>query len=106
MRSFVILLGLVLACCAGDNKREQQTADAAYAQCVRAAARTLAVSSTEAADLVAEAAARSCPGQLKVIENSRALPLGAVGAANFAQDLARDMAKTVEPEVMQARQGR
>jgi GTP cyclohydrolase FolE2 len=107
MRSFVILLGLMLACCAGDNKREQQTADAAYAQCARAAARTLALSSTEAADLVAEAAARSCPGQLKMIENSRVLPLGsAYAAASFAEDVVRDMAKTVEADVVQARQTR
>ena len=100
-------MGLMLAGCAGDNKREQQTADAAYTQCVRAAARTLALSSSGPADQVAVAAARSCPGQLKAVEDSRVLPLGgAYAAANYADSVVQDMAKTVEPDVVQARQGR
>jgi hypothetical protein len=104
---WIFVLGFGVACCAADNKREQQTADTAYTQCVHTAARTLALRSNEPADQVAAAAARSCPGELKAIENSRVLPLGgAYEAANYADGVARDMANTVEPDVVQARQGR
>src|SRR5215467_6352704 len=87
------LVGFTLAACAAENMRYQEAADAAYIQCVRASARTLALRSNETADLVAAAAARSCPRELKAVEGSRALPLGAFEAAKFAEGLERDMAK-------------
>jgi hypothetical protein len=100
----LVLAPATLACCAAENTEFQQKADAAYTQCVRAAARNLAVRSNEPADQVAAAAAKSCPGELKAVENSRVLPLGgAYEAAGYAQNVVQDMAKQLEPEVVQAR---
>ena len=63
MRSnkFASFVGFMLAGCAAENMRYQEAADTAYTQCVRASARTLALRSNETADLVAAAAAKSCP---------------------------------------------
>ena len=106
MRSnmFARLVGFMLAGCAAENMRYQEAADAAYAQCVRASARTLALRSNDAADLVAAAAARSCRRELKAVEDSRALPLGAFEAAKFAAGVEQDMAAQLVAEVAEARQ--
>ena len=108
MRSsmFASFVGFVLAGCAAENMRYQEAADAAYTQCVRASARTLALRSNETADLVAAAAAKSCPRELKAIADSRALPLGAFEAAKFAEGVERDMAAQLVAEVVEARQAR
>ena len=100
------LVGFVLAGCAAENKRYQEAADAAYLQCVRAAARTLALRSNDTADLVAAAAAKSCPRERKAVEDSRALPLGAFEAAKFAEGVERDIAAQLVAEVVEARQAR
>jgi hypothetical protein len=108
MRSnkFASFVGFMLAGCAAENMRYQEAADTAYAQCVRASARTLALRSNDAADLVAAAAARSCRRELKAVEDSRALPLGAFEAAKFAEGVERDMAAQLVAEVVEARQAR
>ena len=102
---FVTLLGFTLAgCTTQENMRFQGTADKAYLQCVQGAARTLALSSTEAADAVAAAAARSCPGQLKAVEDSRAIPLGAFEASKFAENIEHDVVPQLVAEVAEAQQ--
>ena len=103
---FAVFVGFMLAGCAAENMRYQEAADAAYAQCVRASARTLALRSNDPADLVAAAAARSCRRELKAVEDSRALPLGAFEAAKFAEGVERDMAAQLVAEVAEARQAR
>ena len=97
---------MMLAGCAAENMRYQEAADTAYTQCVRASARTLALRSNETAELVAAAAAKSCPRELKAIADSRALPLGAFEAAKFAEGVERDMANQLVAEVVEARQAR
>ena len=96
----------MLAGCAAENMRYQEAADTAYTQCVRASASTLALRSNETADLVAAAAAKSCPRELKAVADSRALPLGAFEAAKFAEGVERDMANQLVAEVVEARQAR
>ena len=96
----------MLAGCAAENMRYQEAADTAYTKCVRASARALALRSNETAELVAAAAAKSCPRELKAIADSRALPLGAFEAAKFAEGVERDMANQLVAEVVEARQAR
>ena len=103
---FAVFVGFMLAGCAAENMRYQEAADAAYAQCVRTSARTLALRSNDAADLVAAAAAKSCRRELKAVEDSRALPLGAFEAAKFAEGVERDMAAQLVAEVAEVRQAR
>ena len=103
---FASFVGFMLAGCAAENMRYQEAADTAYTQCVRASARTLALRSNETADLVAAAAAKSCPRELKAVADSRALPLGAFEAAKFAEGVERDMANQLVAEVVEARQAR
>ena len=92
--------------CAAQNQRDQEVADRNYSECVRAAAKTLALTTNLPADRVAASAARSCPDHLKMVEGSRALPLGgAAAAAEFAENVAQEMARTLVADVEQARRG-
>jgi hypothetical protein len=89
--------------CVAQNERDQQSADRNYMECARAAAQSLALSSNLPADRVAATAARSCPAYLRMVEGSRALPLGANEAAAFADNFAQETAKTLVADVEQAR---
>jgi hypothetical protein len=105
MKILVISVLFSLVGCVAENERNQQVADRNYSQCAHDAAKTLALSSSAPADVVADMAARSCPDHLKMVEGARALPLGAAAAAQFADDLVHAMEKTLVTDVEQARRG-
>jgi uncharacterized lipoprotein NlpE involved in copper resistance len=103
----LVSVAFYLVGCAAQNQRDQDVADRNYLQCVHAAAQTLAVSSNAPADVVAATAARACPDHLRMVEGSRVLPLGgAAEAAEFAENLTREMTKTLVADVEQARRGK
>ena len=101
----VLLIGILMGQygCVAQNERDQQSADRNYQECARAAARSMAVSTNLPADRVAANAAKSCPAYLKMVEGSRALPLGGFEAAAFAENFAQETAKTLVADVEEAR---